>query len=608
MNQQPEERQSAAFVRDQLRRLGVRRFVLGVHASAFPAGAWDAGYGAPSSSAGERLLAFAARLGFDAIQLGPSGCVSPVNLSPYDGTVFARNPWSLDLAALASDAYAHLLQPEASERLALGGNASSRVEPERVERAARAALDACHVRFAQLRAAEPESSLVARFEQFRVEHSDWLELNALYEVIASRTVDDPARFEPALVALFEPGLAGVQRRAAVRATLGPAIERAELAQFLCHAQHADFRARAGAFGLRVWGDMQVGFSQRDRFLHRDGFSTRFWLGAPPSRTNPHGQPWGYPVLHPDQLDFESSPARLLFSRRVRKLLAEYDGVRIDHPHGLVCPWVYAASAPDPHHAVAHGDRAFESPDSPDPELQRWAIATHDDLEPGAHSRFADNRVRQLDDAQVARYSRLFDVLAQLTAETRALGDVLAAEVLSTCPYPLQRVLERHGLGRFRVTQKAKPQDPHDVYRTEHAEPEDWLMLGTHDTPPIYPLATGWLRDGGARSRAAYLAQRLIRDDAERAAAAATFASSERNLLCAMLADLFASRAESVYVFVGDLFGEVEPFNRAGIIHPDNWTARLQQNFEAVYEQRVREGRAIDVAAAVQLAATGECPR
>jgi 4-alpha-glucanotransferase len=254
--------------------------------------------------------------------------------------------------------------------------------------------------------------------------------------------------------------------------------------------------------------------------------------------------------------------------------------------------------------VRHGDRAFESPDSRNPDLARWAIATHADLDPTAHSRFADNRVHHLDVAQIARYSRLFDVLRSVSDESLPMRDVFAAEVLSTCPFPLQCVLSRHGLGRFRVTQKANPNDPRDVYRTEHAEPEDWLMLGTHDTPPIYPLVSAWLSNGSAQARAAYLAERLIRSSSERSSAAARFASSERDLLCASLADLFASRAQNVYVFVGDLFGETEPFNRAGVIHPDNWTSRLPENFEEVYAERLREGRALDLHAAAQLAESG----
>jgi 4-alpha-glucanotransferase len=471
----------------------------------------------------------------------------------------------------------------------------------------REVLDACYAGFRRLRTREPEHPLLQGFEQFRREAADWLELNGLYEALAQHAGDDPTRFEPALQSLFEPGPAGQQRRAALRATLGPALERSELAQYLCHAQHAAFRARARAIGLDVWADMQVGFSHRDRFLHRECFAQHWWLGAPPSRTNPHGQPWGYPLLDPDQLEDADSPARRLFALRVRKLLAEHDGIRIDHPHGLVCPWVYRQSDPDPYHAVRHGARAFDSPDSQDADLARWAIAKRDDLGAAAHSHFADGWVGQLDAAQVGRYSRLFDVLL---AECRTLGlteEAIATEVLSTCPYPLCCVLARHGLGRFRVTQKADATNLRDVYRTEHAQPADWLMLGTHDTPPVFALATLWVNDGSARSKAAYLAERLIAEPAERAAAAAAFASNERNLLCASLADLFAARAQNVYVFVGDLFGEREPFNRAGIVHPDNWTARLPDDFEQVYEARVRAGQALDIVAALQLALTRKWP-
>src|ERR1700753_2249815 len=106
-----------AFVRDALRRLGVERFVLGVHASAFPAGELDIGYGAPLSNMGERVLAFASQLGFDALQLGPPGQVSTVNLSPYDGTIFARNPWTLGVRELASDAFGTLVSHTFLERL-----------------------------------------------------------------------------------------------------------------------------------------------------------------------------------------------------------------------------------------------------------------------------------------------------------------------------------------------------------------------------------------------------------------------------------------------------------------------------------------------------------
>jgi 4-alpha-glucanotransferase len=593
--------------RSQLERVGVRRFVLGVHASAFPPGSWDTGYGAPLSDAGQRLLRFAARLGFNALQVGPAGQVSTVNLSPYDGTAFARNTWSLGVRALAEDELARLLPADVIDRLGLGAVGTTRVQPHRVTHIISQVLDACCAGFQRLRTREPAHPLLREFDRFRLEQAPWLELNAACDALAERFGGDSKRVGPAVHALFGRGAPGQQGHAALREHLGPAFDRSELAQYLCHAQSASFRALARAEGLSLWGDLQVGFSERDRMLYSECFTPRWLLGAPPSRTNPEGQPWGYPVLDPDQLDSPDSPARRIFERRLRKMLSEHDGVRIDHPHGLVCPWIYRSSDQDASHAVRHGARAFESPRGPDHDLERWAIARPSDLNPRARSAFADDLVEHLDDAQVARYARLFDVLANLSDGRGGLREVFAAEVLSTSPYPLRRVLARHGLGRFRVTQKADTTDPDDVYRTDQARPEDWVMLGTHDTPPVFAVAAGWLHTRTAEARAAYLAARLIEDPAARPAAVARFASSAAELVSASFADLLASRAENVYVFVGDLLGETEPFNRAGIVHPDNWTARLPENFEDVYAQRVRDGRALDITAALTLAVTRKLP-
>ena len=129
------------------------------------------------------------------------------------------------------------------------------------------------------------------------------------------------------------------------------------------------------------------------------------------------------------------------------------------------------------------------------------------------------------------------------------------------------------------------------------------MLGTHDTPPVLSVVRAWLSDGSAHAHAAYLAQRLVPHASGRPLAAARFAAEERSLLRASLADLFRSRAQNVYIFIGDLFGETEPFNRAGVVHPDNWTARLPDSFEQLYAERVKSGRALDIVAALKLALT-----
>ncbi|HEX5052235.1 MAG TPA: 4-alpha-glucanotransferase [Planctomycetota bacterium] len=592
----PSEPSATAAVAEALDALGIERLVLGVHESAFPAAAPDCGHGSPHA-AGAPLLEFVRGLGFDTLQLGPGGQITDGNPSPYDGSVFARNVLRLDVLALTRADGGALLRADEIERAVAATPARGDVaEPRRARRIVTPLLELAHDRFRQLRA---DHAAVRAFRTFRAEARDWVELDAIYEVLAARTrCDDPARLDPAIRSLFEPGPAAAERRRLVAMNLEEPIEAAVFAQWLLDHQARALRAAAHARGLRVLGDLQIGWSVRDRFLRPQLFARGWLMGAPPSRTNPKGQPWGYALLDPDQLDDADSPARAAFLLQLRWLLRGHDGLRIDHPHGLVCPWIYAAGQPDPAAAVRAGTRAFESPDRDDAALRRWAIARVEDLDP-AVERHADAWVRRLDGAQVARYARLFDVVVR-TVHEHGGGD-LAAEVLSTCPMPLRAVLDRAGLGRFVVTQKANPADPGDVYRTDRAGRQDWVMLGNHDTPPIFALAERWLREGRAAARAAWLAERLEPDVRARAAAAARFCASPSALCHAMLADLFLGPAGRVFVYWTDLFGASQPFNRAGIVHRDNWRQRLPCDYRAAYEARRAAGCALDLRAALALA-------
>src|SRR5262249_18401054 len=159
----------------------------------------------------------------------------------------------------------------------------------------------------------------------------------------------------------------------------------------------------------------------------------------------------------------------------------YDGLRVDHPHGLVDPWVYRTGSADPIAAVRAGARLFSSPDLHDhPSLAAFAIARPEQLD-RSEVRWADGWVATLDDGQVDRYAGQFArIVERLRARGHRKGDLLC-EVLSTWPYPLRRVMEREGLGRLVVTQKANLDDPRDVYRSENARPADWIMVGNHDT-------------------------------------------------------------------------------------------------------------------------------
>jgi 4-alpha-glucanotransferase len=623
------EFEERALVRCALARLGVARLALGCFDASFPSEPdEDVAHGSPYGRGAARFFAWARDRGFGVVQMGPQGETSPVNPSPYDGALFVRSTLSLALAPLVEQGW---LSAAGMDRLVRRARQTPREAPHRaapevarprIEEAideALRALDAPDDRGAERR------RRLAGFEA----HHPWLERQALYAAACAEHGDaflDVVRGPRGDTVeldrhLFDPR-AGEQWRALARRDdltrrHPDAIRRFVLAQHLIRGQHEQLRARLHADGLALYGDLQIGVSVRDRWAYAPLFLARYAMGAPPSRTTPAGQAWGYPVLDPalygEPCTTREGPALAFVRARLEDALGAYDGVRIDHPHGHVDPWVYAMSAEDvagepgdrdPLVAVRAGARLFGAPDLPDhPALAALAIARPEQLD-RAHARWDDGWVRALSDAQVTRYAAalavMIDVLRAHGRDPRAL----AVEVLSTLPYPLGRALARFGLGRFRITQKASADDPRDAYRSEHAEPPDWIMIGNHDTEPIWALVDRWAAEGAHDARARRLADRIApagADDAARAALARSLAADPRALAAAHAAELFTSRAESVLVFVGDLLGWRAPFNVPGTVSPQNWSQRVPPDFEASYRTMRAEGTAIDLRRALATA-------
>jgi 4-alpha-glucanotransferase len=565
-----------------LHKLGVRRMLLAIHDTSFPSDPdEDIGRGSPATKAAARLFHYARDLGFTGIQLGPQGQTSRSNPSPYDGTIFSRHIGNIGVASFRTGGpFEGLVPPGLIEELLVESaprarhghayDASHRlvqVAYEAVERGARRDLEGAHAMFCR-------------------SNADWLLSDAFHAAISASYRgaghrDWNAADRDLWLTMDRSRLDQLAREHMV------AFGRYTFGQFLAHAEHERVR-RIGK--LQLYGDMQVGYSDADAWRYAGLFLRDYRMGAPPSRTNPDGQPWGYPVLDPAQY---AGAARDFMVMRADKAFADYDSLRIDHPHGIVCPWVYRSANGDPGLAVREGARLFESPDLADhPALAPFAIARADQIDRGK-PRYHDAWLTGLDDDQTARYAIFLDVLLEAAERHgRARAD-LSCEVLSTMPLPLGRVLARHGLGRWRVTQKANLDDPTDVYRTENVAREDWLMLGNHDTQPIFAVIRGWSpvqREKWAR----HLAARLHLAHPQRLA-------SDGYLASAMLAELLVSRAENISIFFADLFGLEERFNKPGVVDDENWTLRLPYDFEALHARQLAREHALNVRLAIELA-------
>jgi 4-alpha-glucanotransferase len=559
------------ILRDAIAKLGIEGFVIAIHQASFPAGDDDLGSGTPYGRGGDAILELAASLGATGIMLGPAGVTSEDNPSPYDATALSRNPMHIAFGRLEPG----LLDRELSDALA----AEIAARPDRG--AYRHAWRATRRLLAAI-AARPE--LAPRLAGFRTA-APWLADEARYEGIAAALGHEEWNRWPADAAISAP----VDRAAALAFEVG---------QLLVHDQHRALRARAAGLGLVLYGDVPIGLSHRDRWLRRGLFLPGYAMGAPPSRTNPDGQPWGYPVLDPAQL--EGGAAHAFAALRLDVLLADHGGLRIDHPHGWICPWVYRTGTGDDLAAVQAGARLHESPAEADhPALAALARVRPDQIDRDA-ARHADDRVRWIEPAQLDRYAATFDLLMARAAAHGVDRRDLVIEVLSTCPRPLREVLARHRLGRFRVTQKARVDDPGDVYRGDRAAPEDWIMVGNHDTPPLRLVVDRWQGTAEIDRRAGYLAERLA-GRGDRAALAARLAADPRAMTEAMFAELFLGPARHVQIFWADLFGARDVYNRPGVVDEANWSLRAPTDVAAAYHRAVASGDAPDLGRVLALA-------
>ncbi len=602
-----------AAVSDALRALDVTNLTLCVHDASFPCEAdEDIGRGSPCSRGAVRFLRFVRALGFTGLQLGPDGQPPPDDPSPYRGSAFPRNRLSIALAPLAEDAeWGGLLPQETLARIVEHRPAGAREHADH-DYASRAQADALRVAFRRFGAAEGRSPgpLVDELRRFEHENAGWLERYELFQALqGTYGTRDLRQWDGLDAELWRAGRDGEAarraRRSAIRAGRADSIAFFRFVQFIAHRQRRRFSTLTAELGLRLFGDLPIGLSAEDEWCFPDLFLAGYRMGAPPSRTTPEGQAWGYPVFDPQRY-FEPGgngtrpgPVLRFLAARLDRMFAGVDGVRIDHPHGLVCPWVYDARSGDGARAVRAGARLFESPALPDhPELAAFAIVRPDQLNPDPGTpRYADDWVTQLEPSQVRAYGVLLDAVVETARRHDHRAEDLACEVLSTLPTPLACVLDAHGLGRFRVTQKAVLSDPNDVYRSENARPEDWVMVGTHDTQPIWEVVEDWRRSGVLRARAEYLASRLAPRGAAQEKLVPALVDDAVLLVHAEFADLFTSPARNVMVFFTDAFGLRETYNVPGTVGPRNWSLRVPPD----YPDRLRREHALHLPLALALA-------
>lgn len=248
--------------------------------------------------------------------------------------------------------------------------------------------------------------------------------------------------------------------AAARARHADAIKTLYRIQYRCHLAWSRIRSQAHRRGIRLFGDLSffVAYDSADVWARRalfrldDAGRMTANTGVPPDYFSATGQLWGMP--HYDWHAMRDDGWRW-WIERLRRQLALFDLLRLDHFRGLAAAWQVPIDHPD----AAHG---------------HWQAG------PGE---------------------------ALLTALTDTLGVLpLVAEDLGQITPDVEQLRQHAGLAGMRVLQFAFGGDAGNVHLPHNHTAHSVVYTGTHDNNTL----RGWWQDDcdvpTRRHAAAYLGQ------------------------------------------------------------------------------------------------------
>ena len=340
-------------------------------------------------------------------------------------------------------------------------------------------------------------------------------------------------------------------------------------------------------------DRQVAFSDRDNWAYQAYFLKGWCLGCPPDYFSEDGQMWGFPVMDPEKLfnkDGSLGEGGLLMKELYKKMFKENPGgVRIDHMVGLIDPWVYV-SGKKPKIEEGAG-RLYSSPEHP--ELSKYAIATLDDLNDEVEAD-KEERILKLTDEQIKRYGALVEKIVIGAAKEVGLDkDNIVCEDLGTLTYPVVSVMKGYDLQGMKLIQFVVPEKPEHPYRCKNITPRSWAMVGTHDNEPIAMWANQTVFTEAGYLNGKNLAEDLMPDatEQEREEAAVRMSKDAAYLTQMKLIELFFT----------DFLGLYDVYNRPGTSGDQNWSLRIPDNYEEVYANNLKEGKALNLPLILKLA-------
>ena len=582
-----EEKDYTETIKQSLDYLGIQNMSLIMHAPSFPAIQENGDYKIGTPYASGEFMEFAKTHGFNSIQLGPMGKLNRGDTSPYTSSIFAKNPLFIDMNALTTKKYAQILDNETIDRTTFEVEVSDK-NFDRVDYVAANDINTILLRKAYLNFDEKllqgdkdAKKLDKEYQAFQKSNASWLDHYAVLDVIAEKNGTDFYPYWPQedvnLIANVKTGHPdAIARYEAIKEEHKAEIETFKFSQFLIDKQAAESKEKGI---IDTISDLEVGYSSFDELVHKNVFLDGYKIGCEYGGPFNSPQIWGISVLDPNKLfkkDGSLGEAGEFLKAKVQKALSDSKNIRIDHAMGLVNPYVYKADS------VKYAQREDENGN-----MIQYPI--REKLQSG-----------YLSETGLDKNKNYQKVLSKIILPTmREMG-----------VNPKDVVWEDLGYDPTGVFDKVFRQQEHlpgisGLIWTKGIEAnwDNWSYIGCHDNKPTEEMANGKEAKDEPWS-AGYLSSSLRSDpykSVEREALKTKIKSSPIELAKAKFADLFHA-TKNIQISFMDFFGMGKSYNTPGTTGGDNWTLRLNPNYEETYHQSLEEkGYAMNMPEILQMA-------
>ncbi len=424
--------------------------------------------------------------------------------------------------------------------------------------------------------------VVAEFEQFKKEESEWLGDYCVFRYLMeihgeSLTWDrwpdsckTPEKARAFLKRLSQSEVAMVDQRLGYFAFV----------QWLCFRQWKALRAHAGLRGVKLMGDVPIGISwhSSDVFFNQEEFHLD-WCGGSPSegmsQSDPFfqqwGQNWGIPLYHWEHM---AANGYRWWKTRIKRLTTFFDIFRLDHILGFYRIYAFPWSPARNHEFI--GLSLEEAAAINGGLLPRWWLRPDDTTENKQANR-ADGDPR-------------------LRAIVEAAGDAeIIAEDLGWVPEYVRPHLAELGIAGFRI--------PHwDCNEFGHPTPGNFFpensfaAYSTHDHDPVCGIWRGCLRviqqhqenptdQTGMWVHGAHNALRILSEFAGiPIPTQAPWPPFTEGIRLRLIKALLSSNSRYAVLMVTSLFSLDERINRPGTSGGQNWRFRMPWTLKEIEDE------------------------